>query len=74
MELEQQILFKQKYMSEVKSNPKTILLSPYEAEHKDHWANRIFGNPKYAFMFQVLISNIRYAINNGYEVAEIWQK
>jgi len=70
MNLTEQILFKQKYMSKLKDSPKTILLSPYEAEHKDHWANKVFGNPKYAFMFQVLIPNIKYAINNGYEVAQ----
>ena len=70
MTILEQLAFKNTYLEELSIRPKKILLTPFEAENKDHWALKVFGDPKYAYLFDMLIPNIDYAIKYAYEVID----
>ena len=41
-------------------------LTPFEAEYKDYWSEKNIGSSKYAYMFDLLITNVEYAMREGY--------
>jgi hypothetical protein len=43
-----------------------VYLSMYEVENKGYWAERYFGDPTKSYLFDVFITNIDYAIRQGY--------
>ncbi|NOR58040.1 MAG: hypothetical protein GQ474_05905 [Sulfurimonas sp.] len=66
---EEMLIFKANYLARMKKNSVKILLTYFESHHQDAWSFKVFGSAEYAFMFDVLIPNIEYAIEEGYEVA-----
>jgi len=73
MNMEEQMLFKEEYSRRLKLSPIKTTLSPHEVENKDFWAVKIFKNASFAFMFPILIPNIKYAMENGYETVAMWE-
>jgi len=63
--------FKYKYMQKVEEKPKKKILTIDEVQRVDSWAYNIFGSSEYAFMFDILIPNIEFALNHGYEIADL---
>jgi hypothetical protein len=59
--------FKYKYMEKVKETPSKAKLTINDIERKDSWAFKVFGDAEYAFMFDILIPNVEYALSYGYE-------
>jgi hypothetical protein len=58
-------------MEKLKESPKKMTLTIDDVERKDAWAYKVFGDAEYAFMFDVLIPNVEYALTFGYEGANL---
>jgi len=66
---EEMMLFKRDYISRMTHKAVKVMLTPYEAQNQDFWADKLFGSAEYSFMFDVLIPNSNYAQEYGYEIA-----
>lgn len=66
---ENMMLFKKNYIERMKKRAVKVILTPYEAKNQDAWAYNIFGSAEYAFMFDVLINNVDFALEYGYDIA-----
>lgn len=69
LSMEDMIAFKVGYCESMKKSSKKVVLTPYEVKHKDYWAKLVFGSAEYAFMFEVLIGNVDFALEHGYMIA-----
>jgi len=63
--------YKEKYMNLVKKKPKKVKLTIDDVERKDAWSLNLFGSSEYIFMFDILIPNVEFALNYGYEVWDV---
>ena len=63
--------FKNRYMEKLKESPKKMTLTIDDVERKDAWSYKVFGDAEYAFMFDILIPNVEYALTYGYEVVDL---
>ena len=67
---QEQMEFKQDYIDKLKAKSKKVFLTTSENQRHDLWAVNHFGDVTYAFMFEVLIVNVTYAMSKGYLVAD----
>lgn len=66
---EDMMIFKKNYLERMKKNAIKVTLTPYDARNQDAWAYNVFGSAEYAFMFDVLIPNVDFALEYGYDIA-----
>ena len=71
MSNQKQMEFKQNYSEKLKAKSKTVFLTTGESQRHDLWAMNHFGDVDYAFMFKVLVLNVRHAMSKGYLVADL---
>lgn len=69
MTINEMDVFISNYRIKLKTNSSEIQLTEEESIRKDKWALKYFGDTKYAFMFNVLVPNVAFAIRYGYKVA-----